>query len=226
MAIEEADFNYRAWVDRARLFCANLSIVFEDDALKGDFLPTLSTQEIEQLSSDLGLRIPQCLENFWRHGCGGMDFHYSLELDEGDHTILGDLFRLRRDVWGGGQFCMASQTRKWRDSCLEWAKASWVSSLQLEAVRWGNALPVASMPNGDYVALDLSAQSEDPPVIYLCHDDTSLKLAGCFSDFLAHWAEIYYLGPELWLMEPFIGEFGLERKPIQANLLHRLFFDE
>ena len=62
---------------------------------------------------------------------------------------------------------------------------------------------------GYYLALDLSQELEDPPVIYLSHEELSTKLADSFTSFLENWSRLCYLGPELWMLRPFLSENGL-----------------
>jgi hypothetical protein len=64
------------------------------------------------------------------------------------------------------------------------------------------------MNSGDYLALDVTEAKDNPPVIYLSHDDESFVIAESFTEFLKHWERLCYIGPESWMLESFLGENG------------------
>ena len=104
----------------------------------------------------------------------------------------------------------------------EWARDTWIADEPDQRIIWESALPFVALDNGDYLALDLHADASDPPVVYLCHDDESLLLARNFPEFLAAWERLCYLGPEHWLLEPFIGDSGLDAESERAKSLRAL----
>jgi len=67
---------------------------------------------------------------------------------------------------------------------------------------------LAAIGNGDLIALDQTADPQEPPVVYLSHDDqSSAVIAPSLSYFLEAMAELCFIGPEIWLLEPWLGEF-------------------
>ncbi len=64
------------------------------------------------------------------------------------------------------------------------------------------------MNNGAYLGLDITEAKDNPPVIYLSHDDESFVISESFTDFLTHWERLCYIGPEVWILEKFRGENG------------------
>ncbi len=56
---------------------------------------------------------------------------------------------------------------------------------------------------GSYLGVRATGKA-DPPVIYLAHDDESREIASSFTAFLTAWERLGYLGPEIWMLEPFL----------------------
>lgn len=201
-------FDYEGWVNSARDFCQQLSSQFEDCDSDGLFYPALTHSQVSELSQNLNLNLPTALIRFLEEGCSGLDITYVWELDDEDAVQLRELFGRKSEIWGGSPFCVASEFVTWKRETTELSTNSWVAESE-DAQVWAFSLPIAAMPNGDYLALDLRGESEDPPVVYLSHEELSTKLSGSFTDFLTNWAGLCYLGPELWLLSPFVTQHGL-----------------
>lgn len=72
------------------------------------------------------------------------------------------------------------------------------------------SVPFVEMQNGDFLALDIEADAEVPPVVYLVPDlvqDDDWLIARSFDDFLKQWEDLCYIGPEIALL----GELCDER---------------
>ena len=156
--------------------------------------------------------IPTALRQFFSEGCGGVDISYTWIPEE--NTANADSLRrifgkTKAEVWGGGPFCIASDLKEWRRNVEAWARESWVADYPEELAMWMNALPIMELANGDYLGLDLRSGCDNPPVLYLSHDDNSQILSTCFTDFLTHWAGVCYVGPEIWMLEPFLSTENL-----------------
>ena len=46
-------------------------------------------------------------------------------------------------------------------------------------------------------------ETDDPPVLYLAHDDESVSLSPSLTRFFATWEGLRDIGPEIWLLEAF-----------------------
>ncbi len=87
---------------------------------------------------------------------------------------------------------------------LKWALQSWVANDTDEQTCWIESVPFAAMDNGDYLAFD-----EFEQVIYLDCNGESFVLDADFSEFWEKWERLFFVGPELWVFEPFWSEYGL-----------------
>jgi hypothetical protein len=71
---------------------------------------------------------------------------------------------------------------------------------------WRSKFPLFDTPNGDLVAVDVS-RSDRAPVVYLSHDGGEghgRVLGYSFADFIDRWTLLGCVGPEDWLMTPFL----------------------
>src|SRR5262249_49164171 len=63
------------------------------------------------------------------------------------------------------------------------------------------SFPFLAIANGDKLGTFGASSS----VVYLCHElcGASCVISPSFQDFLTQWEQLYYVGPELWLLEVF-----------------------
>jgi hypothetical protein len=45
-------------------------------------------------------------------------------------------------------------------------------------------------------------------VLYLNHEEAPSIIAGSFSSFMKAWESLFYVGPEIWMLEPFLNSSG------------------
>lgn len=216
-------FDYAKWVDVARDFSRQLSEVF-DLEFEISIAPKLSCSEIKQLQRLVGKPIPVTLREFFEQGCGGLEVSYAWEPDVEDEKAIQNLRKIydgaKAEVWGGGPFCYASRLQELELSLQHWARETWVASDPQEFSKWTSAIPLMELPNGDFLGLDGRQVLDDPPVLYLAHDDVSHAVDESFTLFLEHWSQILYIGPEYWMLRPFLSEKGfLDPSGENAKLL-------
>ena len=96
-----------------------------------------------------------------------------------------------------------------------WIKSDYPDVLSLAA----QAFPFLEVGNGDCVAIDL----RDGRVKYLSHDDpddTGRVLGRNFHHFMDQWSILGCLGPEIWMLEPFLDEDGLNAQGARSHVLY------
>jgi len=142
-----------------------------------------------------------------------LDISYSWEIEVDDSVALANLSEIfgysRSDLWGGGAFCFASSLVDYQLKVQEWAHNTWVAEDPDEFAKWNKAIPIMEMPNGDFLSLDGRESNANPRVLYLAHDDVSPVIAKSFTTFLNDWAKVCFVGPEYWMLEPFLSREGL-----------------
>ncbi len=71
-----------------------------------------------------------------------------------------------------------------------------------------DALPFYAIGNGDFLALD-----NQGAVIYLAYESVEhhgVLLGRDFVSFMDQWSQIGCIGPEIWMLEPFLGREGID----------------
>ena len=205
-------FDYQLWIERAVSFADNLAeltLYFGDVRSEVSVQPPLTESELTEIASKIDKQIPQELANFWLTGSRHCDCTYICEDAKSEivsqiETIFGSF----QEIYGGASLIDAADLPQHLINCRGWAEETWVAEYPQDKNFWLNSMPFAEMNNGDYLALDIIEATDNPPVIYLSHDDESFIIAESFTDFLTHWERLCYIGPEVWMLENFRGENG------------------
>lgn len=219
-----ADFDYAAWVARARAFTERLAhlegAVVSSSAVAS---PTFEAH-LAAVERALGPPLPPPLRAFFTRGAAGLDCRYALEPDGRALDQLRDVLPHEIRIYGGARLGPASDLPDLSRSVRAWAADTWVADYPDQKTIWECALPFVALANGDYLALDLRADESDPPVIYLNHDDDGAVIAPNLPAFLSAWERLGYLGPEHWLLLEFTDAGGqLDPDSERAARLRRLF---
>lgn len=176
----------RKWVKSAIDFFYSLSALgtFTEIEIEIGFVAPLLPRDMERLKSRLPAIIPPPLELFFVECAASVTFHY---------LICNDLA-------GGGKICSAELPDRF-DEMYGCGEA--LGNINKEiSDRWKSSFPLIAMRNGDFIAFDMATNAENPPIIYLSHDEEIIRtLANCFEEFLDTWARINYAGPEIWDFE-------------------------
>jgi hypothetical protein len=181
--------------------------------VKADILvePPLAESELERLQVSIKKPVPAELGRFWLTGSRHCNCRYACEDAQGDTLRqVKEVFDGGQSLYGGASFVNALELADHLFACQDWAEDTWIADFPEQQRIWRNALPIICVENGDYLGLDLSERRDDPPVVYLSHDDeASGPIAASFSGFLQTWARLCYIGPELWVLAPFQSDDGL-----------------
>jgi hypothetical protein len=185
--------------------------------------PSATEQSIATVESRLGQPLPKALREFFLNCTSGLEMSYSWEPDEARREAVEELID-GTTVCGGGTIRLGDLP-KHKEDARAWAEETWLAEEPDQQELWLKSLPFLHLDNGDYLALDLRQPADDPPVYYLSHDDESQTIASSFTSFLQAWERVCYIGPESWLLEPFINpETGfLDGDCENAQKLRRLF---
>lgn len=219
-------FDYAGWVTRAQAFVDRIAALPEVEVRSREVDAPLASEHVDSVAVSVGRPIPAALRRFLTDGASRVDCAYGYEpVDRG----LEELQAILPDedlIYGGARLCAAAELPAYARSTAEWARETWVADDPAQRTLWETALPFAALANGDYLALDVRDGSADPAVLYLCHDDESSLLAPSFTEFLAQWEQLCYLGPEHWLLDPFRAPNGtLDSRTERADRLRALFRD-
>lgn len=189
--------NYGEWVSRAAEFVKQVPLRaqgFRGIEITVSVEPPLGKEEWDALRHALPRGVPTALRQFWLTGSRHCNCRYSCRGVQGD------------DLWGGARFIDARELPDRLNACREWAEKTWVANYPEDKRLWLQSVPFIAMENGDYLGLFVTSDEEEPPVVYLAHDDESFTLAPSFTAFLEVWERVAYIGPEVWMLDDLLDE--------------------
>jgi hypothetical protein len=162
-----------------------------------EIVAPLSNDDYEALALDL--TIPEVLLDFWHRGATSIDCGFvirpSTKNDRAFKTLFPDAMKIAVGVNFLSPEESASCTEDLRNK--EFALRRNASESEKEHNRlWTECIAVSHLGNGDYLAIDPSTGSADPPVAYLTHEESSSSVVcRSFSMFMKFWQEWCFLHP-------------------------------
>lgn len=213
--------NYEKWVRRAEQFVlglpefAGLAPLAEDSEvmeIEVEIAPPVWKKAVRELEEEMDFQFPERLKRFLTEGSGNCYFHYYWPEPEREKSKIPSV--LLGGAHGSARLCDVEEMPELQE-LFHWAAndCDWVSENKKESRIWMNAIPIVNLENGEYLALDLTKDKDDPPVIYLGDTDGHKIISANFDEFLRHWEGICYLGPRLSV----IDEFFDRKKRLNAN---------
>jgi hypothetical protein len=212
------------WVKRAQSFLERLPERFAGEIETNvSFAPPLDEAGMRSIESALGFALPRALRVFFRDGSGACNCRYVWKPNETARPVLQSLLGL--DYLSGGPNLWEAEYLNENFACCQEYAEDWNDEGDEgnEKRLWLESLPFAYIENGDYLAVSLADGGDDPAVVYLAHDDASQVIAPSFTQFLAHWERLCYVGPESWLLNNFLDGNGfINADSEQASRLRAL----
>jgi hypothetical protein len=197
--------NYQDWTERVRAFTEALRMLPGEINVTIEIDPPLNAQQIDALAGRWPTGLPTSLRRLWNEGSSRVNCPYVWRPSPDEVPILNEVFEYNNYIYGGARFEPAEQTYPGNSGAdpddEDMADVLGKTGLELHC-RCAVFLHVG---NGDCLGLDPANGADDPPVVYLVHDDdTSSVISPTFSEFLASWQELCYIGPEFWLLDYWI----------------------
>ena len=208
-----------AWLEKAKSFIDRLRHLPQEVFIRIHVTPPPSRSTIDRVRKQVPRALPEVLIDMYRHGFGEFECRYSWEPPRDSLRKLGRLYADQRSIYGGPCFVSynkLAQTcelgRVWADEvCAGWEGDEGAAAREL----WHRSIPFIALDNGDRVALDVASDFENPSVVYLSHDDAgfNVRLSDSLESFLLSWEQIAYVGPESWMLSPFLDPETLALGP-------------
>jgi len=218
------ELDFAGWVARAQEFVDRIEGLPGVEVGSRAVEPPVAPEQLGRIEAAIGRPIPGALRQFLTGGASRVDCAYGYKPIDAELEELRSLLPYETRLYGGARLCAAAELPNHVRSTAEWARETWVADDPEQRALWEAGLPFAALDNGDFLALDTRGGSPDPEVIYLCHDDASSVVAPTFTEFLARWEKLCYIGPEHWLLDPFLGLDGtLDAETEGAARLRELF---
>lgn len=210
--IKNKMLDYQIWIERAVSFIGKLaktSPYFNGIRSEVSVQPPLIEPELIEIAKKIDMQIPQELANFWLNGSRHCECTYFCEDVKSEIVFqIEAIFGSFQEIYGGASFIDAADLPQHLLNCKDWAEETWVAEHPQNKSFWINSVPFIEMNNGDYLALNTLEEKDNPPVIYLSHDDESSLIANSFTDFFGDWEQLCYVGPEIWMLQNFRDENG------------------
>lgn len=190
-----SEYDYGAWLDRAADFVRKGKEV-HGDLFEGECQFSMSSSEeiLHNVEGEMG-KLPEGLRDFFG-AATVVDFWYRLlPGGEGEEE--------KRPLAQGALNIILDDLPKLKSDCEGWANETWIAEEPEIQQVWLEAIPFASLPNGDFLAVSPGGETQNE-VVYLNHEDEGFTIAPSFAAFLHDWEALFYLGPEHWVLEPFL----------------------
>jgi len=162
-------------------------------------------EEIEEKEKSLGFALPSSFKEILMYFSRHAEFRWSLP----ENANLPDVFR---EIFSG--------EIGWN---IDWIEDLTAFGSQIEAYdgidsALKNKLKFFNVRNGDLLAFDMESSQTEPNVVYWSHEGEGvLFLAESFLSYLSKLTDLYGIGSEIWQMEPFMEEYGLNSNGENAN---------
>ena len=220
----KTEFNFSEWVETAKQFLKGVNKFPGEAEVQVKVVPPLSRSAVDKLQAKLSRPVPGPVRAFLEAGSGGVRFRYQCCPTGAPLEVVRAVLDGRGSVSGAAELCPASQFAAWLEECESWAEDTWIADSPKNRAFWMKSFPILRMRNGDFLAIDCRKPSQNPPVVYLSHEETSKIIARNFTAFLREWALVGYLGPESWMIKGCIGKDGyLSSETGKAKKLRGVF---
>lgn len=186
--------------------CRKLINAYEKfDAEASYTVDARATKEVVlNLENELQVKLPEQIRSFFADYSAGAEMRVFLPDEFCDklpcefEEIFSACFIFSIDEMKEAEM----RRRDWIESCFVNEENEYDSV-------WYNKLGLMTVENGDVIALDTGSNSENPPVVYLSHDDGEghgYVLGKDFESYIMNLVKTGACGQEDWQMLPFIAD--------------------
>jgi hypothetical protein len=216
--------DYKSWVSRSIAFLEGIRALPGEPYLTIEIAPPLTSAELGRIQSNWHRHLPAELVRFWLEGSANLSGRYGWRPPAEELPSLREVFEYSHSVYGGPRFIAASKVNpNPRDTSYFGGDIMTGDAEECQRTidLWGRSIIIMHVDNGDCLGLDPEAPGcdpDDPPVVYLVHDDSSSdQICPRFTTFLSIWEELSYVGPENWLLNKWLDK---NSKTLSTNLHH------
>ena len=219
-----AEFDYTAWLSYAMAFSRGISKRLSGELYRRTAPPRqLLGAEIDTCQAALGFDVPIEFRKFLDAGLAGFRRSFCWGPTDAHRAELHDLFGRQKNIYFGPKFIPLKELPLYQAGAKLWAtNYDQVESDEAEILL--HALPFIGIDNGDFIAMDLRHSEDNPPVVFFAHEEGCFQLSRSLTRFLECWERLAYIGPEIWMLRPFIGMDGsLNENSEKASKLRAVF---
>lgn len=183
--------------------------------------PPLAAAEAERLDQALPFGLPSILRDFYVTASANATCKFGWDPQGAHEAALAQAIGGSKSLYGGPCLCPASQAVQEQEhlSALAEVFEDIGDAPALARARLlRRSAPFIHVATGDAIVLDVAANPANPPVLYVPYaepEPPAILLSKSGEHFLMAWEQIGYAGPEIWLLDPFLGVDG--EPTIQGN---------
>ncbi|HEY4312360.1 MAG TPA: hypothetical protein VGN12_23125 [Pirellulales bacterium] len=205
--------DYSSWLQRAEAFVRSTSNLPGQSGINIAIEPPLGPQEVDGLHQVLPHGLPPLLRDFYSTASAQVELHYSWRPTGGHLERLREVFRYEYNVYGGVTFCAASAMVREQNALFDWADVFFEQqgAGPAAAAMLKECVPLIPIRNGDYVVEHMARSPTQPAILYVTHEcdwgaeSPFIPLARDAAEFMAKWEQLCYIGPEIWMLSPFLN---------------------
>ncbi|MBU5439163.1 SMI1/KNR4 family protein [Tissierella sp. MSJ-40] len=196
-------YNYSVILTKWREILKKVSD-FGGDARELIIEPCATQQEIEDKEKSLGFPLPSSFKEILLHFSKHVEFRWFLP----DNANLPNEFK---EIFAG--------EIGWS---LDWIEDLTPFGLEIEShecvdLDLKHKLKFYDVGNGDILAFDMGSGVE-PNIVYWSHEGEGVfYIAESFTSYLNKITDLYGVGSEMWQMQPFVDEYGINSNGSKAN---------
>lgn len=193
--------------------------------------PPASVETLDRIEKALGYAFPLSMRKFFEEKSAS--FGVSWTLKESRYKVDG-----YSDIYYGEFILNFTELYHLLQAKKEFLKHVWDEKDE-RIMDWLNpyrtCVPMMELRNGDTLLMGVG-DDKHQEIVYFMHDaldgggDWYKKhariLAENFEDFLDRWSQLAFIGPEHWVVEPFLGQGGIDPTGEHAKGFRQWFFDE
>ncbi len=218
---------YSSWIRRAESFVRQLNYLPGMWGISVAIDSPITTDEADGLAERLPFGLPAPLRELYIDGAARCRCRYYWTPGEDYLPQVQEVFPHEMSFYGGPEFIPWTDLRDAHGIHTWWEGADDdVTDEQANAREvWRHTVPFINVGNGDCVALHVNDDPESLPVVYLCHDDPDspvTNLSESLDQFLSDWEALCYVGPEIWLLNAFLGEGDGRQLDLEQEKVRRL----
>ena len=196
----------RDWVSRAVAFVNSLQGFGCGSEVSAFAKAPISASELAILQNTLPTRIPPPFAEFLTKASSALSCYYSIATYREPTEVAKNHFAAHSDLMqerinGGPTFFNIDNLTDGIQLCVDGADG--LSDIWPDcSAKWLSAFPLIDIGNGDMIAFDVPSHPDNPPIVYLSHDENVVRtIAPDFTSFLFEWEKINYIGLEIWNLE-------------------------
>lgn len=204
--------------------CNNLIKCYQkmDDKAYFKTAPCSDEKSIKAVEEQIGMTIPRQLREFFLNFSSGFEMYAYLPKD-----LMDTLPKALQGLFAAQYVISLEEVESNEMIRRDWVTECFPDENDEYDRVWHNKLGIIDVGNGDIISLDIAADPENPPVVYLSHegdDSNGCVLGKDFDTFLMNLIMSGGCGMEDWQMMPFIpdSENGIDPDCENAVLFRKL----